>query len=173
MFLEISVIIFWLLIIGIVIIIILILTGKININNNNEFSVETNVPITWNSTTFTTQSFNGTYSYQLIGNEVTLKLNAVTSENKGTTNGVITISQPLPDNLIPNTSIYGPVVPVLSNGNVTSGTYIITSDGIISFGLGWTNSTPTQTNFGLVPYGIGSGGSNNGFPYISITYLIK
>lgn len=171
MFLDISVIIFWLLIIVIIVIIVLILTGKININN--EFNIETNVPIIWVSTTFTNKTVGGTYSYELIGNEVTLRLNAITEENKGTTNGIISSSQPLPSYLIPNVTIYGSIVPVLSNGNATSGTFTISSNGIISFGLGWTTDSPTTTDFGLVPYGIGTGGSNNGFTTISITYLIK
>lgn len=171
MFLEISVIIFWLLIIGIIVIIILILMGKININN--EFSIETNVPIIWASTTFTNQSVAGTYSYQLIGNEATLMLNAITGENKGTERGIISSSQTLPSHLVPNVTIYSPIVPVLSNGNATNGTFIISSNGIISFGLGWTASSPTATDFDLVPFGIGSGGSNNGFTTMSITYLIK
>lgn len=171
MFLEISVIIFWLLIIGIIVVIILIVTGKININS--EFSVESNVPITWVSSTFTNQSISSTYSYQLIGNEVTLRLSAISGENKGSEGGVISNSQPLPSHLVPNVTIYGPVVPVLSNGHATSGTFIIASNGVISFGLGWTDSSPTSTDFNLVPFGTGSGGSDNGITTISITYLIK
>jgi hypothetical protein len=171
MFIEISVIIFWLLIIGIIVLIVLIITGKINVNE--EFNIETNVPITWVSTTFTNQSVNGTYSYQLIGDQVTLRLNSISSENKGTANGLISSSLPLPSHLIPNINIYGPVIPVLSNGNVATGSYIIYSNGTISFGLGWTNNSPTSTDFSLVPYGVGTGGSNNAILNITITYLLK
>lgn len=171
MFVEISVIIFWVLIIAIIILIVLIITGKINIKE--EFNIETNVPITWVSTTFTSQSVNGTYSYQLIGDQVTLRLNSISSENKGTANGLITSSQPLPSHLIPNVNIYGPVIPVLSNGNVTSGSYIIYSNGTISFGLGWTNNSTTSTDFSLVGFPQGDGGSNNGISNTTITYLLK
>ena len=171
MFVEISVIIFWLLIIGIIIVVVLIVTGKINIKE--EFNIETNVPITWVSTTFTNRSANSTYSYQLLGNQVTLRLDGVSGENKGMMNGPITSSQPLPSHLIPNVTIYGPVIPVLFNGHATSGTFTIYSNGTISFGLGWTDNSPTSTDFTLIPFGIGTGGSNNGFPNTTITYLIK
>lgn len=173
MFVEISVIIFWLLIIGIIIIIALILFGEIDINNN-EFANEINQPITWVSKTFTNNTtITSTYSYQLINNLVTLKINNISGENKGSTNDVITTSQPIPLILRPNVNIYGPVIPILSNGTVTGGGFIIYPTGIISFGLGYNNSNSTDDNFGLLNYPTGSGGSNNGFPNTTISYLIE
>lgn len=172
MFLEISVFIFWLLIIGIIVIITLILFGKIDISNT-EFANEVNQPITWVSKTFKNKSLNSTYSYQLINNLVTLKFNNISEDNNGTANDLIIISEPIPIILRPTANVYSPIINVLSNGKPIDGAFIIYPTGIISFGIGYNNTSSIDTNFGLLNYPTGSGGSNNGFPNTTISYMIN